>query len=145
MIVSKYKDSFCDLIGDSVIGSGYESLLKQMEERIANLNRKSGKDLVKLNISSEDEDSEPKSKSRKTVIRDSYGCVNWKSKQDWLIEEFRKKEQDKKKVLLFMKETYTSQQACLLMRTLKIILLLKLKINGLSFFRRIVCFFILSS
>ena len=124
MIVSKYKDSFCDLIGDSVIGSGYESLLKQMEERIANLNRKSGKDLVKLNISSEDEDSEPKSKSRKTVIRDSYGCVNWqppalptsesketqKSKQDWLIEEFRKKEQDKKKVLLFMKETYTSQR-----------------------------------
>ena len=114
MIVSKYKDSFCHLIGDSVIGSGYESFLKQMEERIANLNRKSGKDLVKLNISSEDEDSEPKSKSRKTVIPDSYGCVNWKSKQDWLIEEFRKKEQDKKKVLLFMKETYTSQQACLL-------------------------------
>ena len=40
MMVAKYKDSFCDLVGDCVIGSGYESLLKQMEERIANLNRK---------------------------------------------------------------------------------------------------------
>ena len=124
MMVAKYKDSFCDLAGDCVIGSGYESLLKQMEERIANLNRKSGKDLVKLNICSDDEDSEPKSKSRKTVTHDSYGCVNWqppalpssesmetqKSKQDWLIEEFRKKEQDKKKVLLFMEKTYTSQR-----------------------------------
>ena len=59
MMVAKYKDSFCDC----VIGSGYESLLKQMEERIANLNRKNGKDLVKLNICSDNEDSEPKSKS----------------------------------------------------------------------------------
>ena len=32
-----------------------------------------------------------------------------KSKQDWLIEEFRKKEQDKK-VLLFMEKIYTSQR-----------------------------------
>ncbi|CAB4011663.1 Hypothetical predicted protein [Paramuricea clavata] len=76
-MVAKYKDSFCDVIGDSVIGSGHESLLRQMEERIANLNRKVGKPAAKLSISSDDEDSEPKSKSRKTVIHDSYGCVNW--------------------------------------------------------------------
>ncbi|CAB4010891.1 Hypothetical predicted protein [Paramuricea clavata] len=124
MMVAKYKDSFCDVIGDSVIGSGHESLLRQMEERIANLNRKVGKPAAKLSISSDDEDSEPKSKSRKTVIHDSYGCVNWQpeslptdettdtqeSKQDWLMEEFRKKEQDRKKVLLFMENTYTSQR-----------------------------------
>jgi hypothetical protein len=42
-IVDKHKESFCDVVGDKVIGSGYESLCKQMEERLFNLNRKGKK------------------------------------------------------------------------------------------------------
>ena len=34
MIVEKHKESFCDVVGDTVVGSGYESLRKQMEERL---------------------------------------------------------------------------------------------------------------
>ncbi|XP_028414156.1 uncharacterized protein LOC114537220 [Dendronephthya gigantea] len=125
MMVSKYKDSFCDTIGDTVIGSGYESLRKQLEEKMANLNRKAGKAIVKLSVSSDDDnDSETKIKGKKRPGADSYGCINWqpdalptnetpssqKSKQDWLVSEFPKKNQDKNKVLQFMENTYTSQR-----------------------------------
>ena len=124
MVVAKQKESFCDVIGDSIIGSGYQSLLKQLEERMANLNRKGDKAAVKLDVSSDEEDSERKGKSRKRVLHDSYGCINWqpdmlpsdettasqKAKEEWLLEEFPKKDADRKKVLLFMDKTYTSQR-----------------------------------
>ena len=65
MVVAKHKESFCDVIGNSVIGSGYQSLLKQLEERMANLNRKGDKAAVKLDLSSDEEDSERKANCRK--------------------------------------------------------------------------------
>lgn len=125
MMVTKYKDAFCDTIGDTVIGSGYESLRKQLEEKMANLNRKTDKAIVKLNVSSDDDnDSETKVKAKKRLGADSYGCINWqpdslpvnetptsqKSKQDWLAEEFPKKNQNKTKVLQLMENTYISQR-----------------------------------
>ena len=91
---------------------------------MANLNRKGDKAAVKLDVSSDEEDSERKGKSRKRVLHDSYGCINWqpdmlpsdettasqKAKEEWLLEEFSKKDADRKKVLLFMDKTYTSQR-----------------------------------
>ena len=76
-VVAKHKESFCDVIGDSVIGSGYQSLLKQLEERMVNLDRKGDKAAVKLDLSSDEEDSERKDKLRKRVLHHSYGCINW--------------------------------------------------------------------
>lgn len=125
MVVKKYKESFCDLVGDTVVGTGYESLRKQMEERLFNLSRKKTKSssfLAKLGAV-DDGNSEPPPKMKKPVS-DSYGCVNWqpdsfpenendetqKEKQQWLIREYPKDVADKPKVELFMKQTYTSQR-----------------------------------
>ena len=110
MMVTKYKDSFCDTIGDTVIGSGYESVRKQLEKKMANLNRKTDKAIVKLSVSSDDDNgSETKVKTKKRLRADSYRCINWqpdsfpdnetptsqKSKQDWLAAQFPKKSRTK--------------------------------------------------
>lgn len=78
MVVTKYKESFCDTVGDTIVGSGYESLRKQMEERLGYLNRKENKPGFlrnKLN-SAGDDGSEPPAKITKPVCG-SYGCINW--------------------------------------------------------------------
>ena len=68
MMVAKYKDAFCDTIGYTVIGLGYKSLRKQLEEKMANLNRKTDKAIVKLNVSSDDDnESETKVKAKKIL------------------------------------------------------------------------------
>ncbi|CAB4030602.1 Hypothetical predicted protein [Paramuricea clavata] len=72
-IVAKHKESFCDVVGDKVIGSGYESLRKQMEERMFNLNRKGKKTSSfgeKLN--EVDGTSEPPAKKTRKPVKDSY-------------------------------------------------------------------------
>ena len=127
MIVAKYGDSFRDTVGDTVIGTGFDSLRKQMEERVFNENRKikkPGRLLEKLTATTVDDDGDKVPKARKKPICDSYGCINWqpdsfgeneteetqKEKQDWLLTEFPKKKVDKTKVTLLMKQTYASQR-----------------------------------
>ena len=128
MIVAKHKESFCDIVGDTVVGSGYESLRKQMEERLFNINRKAKKmSSFGEKLSTIDETSEPPTKKASKPIKDSYGCVNWqpdsyleneneetqKEKQEWLISEYGKADPDKHQVKQFMKLTYTSQRLCI--------------------------------
>lgn len=124
MVVTKYKESFCDIVGDTVVGTGYESLRKQLEERLFNLSRKKSKSSsILAKLAADDGNSEPPAKMKKPVS-DSYGCVNWqpdafpenendetqKEKQQWLIREHPKDVVDKPKVKLLMKQTYTSQR-----------------------------------
>lgn len=126
MVVAKYSYSFRDDIGDTVLGTGFESFRKQMEERLYNESRREKKlnSLTKKLNSSNDEDLSAAEKVRKKPMSDSYGCVNWqpnsypkdeneesqKEKQEWLSAEFTKKERDKKTVALYMKQTYASQR-----------------------------------
>ncbi|CAB3977260.1 Hypothetical predicted protein [Paramuricea clavata] len=78
-VVEKYTESFQDELGGSVVGSGFESFRKQMEERLYNELRKDNKSVsltMRLNTS-RDDNSTPKGKTGKQPISDSYGCVNW--------------------------------------------------------------------
>lgn len=108
------------MIGDDVIGSGYASLQKQLEDRMANINRKDGKAKAKIDG---DDDSSTNDKGKKRLTHDSYGCVNWqpdlplhespdnqKSMQEWLTAEFPKKNPDRMKVMKLMEKTYVSQR-----------------------------------
>ena len=121
MVVEKYRASFIDVVGDTVIDSGYESLRKQLEERIFNENRKRATTSCdQLN----DQGESSKSPKRKKPVADAYGCVNWqpdtlpdnetnesqREKQLWLISEHHKEVPDKMTVTRFMKETYVSQR-----------------------------------
>ena len=72
-IVSEYPESFQDILGDK-IGSGYDSLLAQLETRVANINR--AKPQKGTHGSDSEEDSiEPPKKVR--VQACSYGTKDW--------------------------------------------------------------------
>lgn len=66
--------SFISVIGGEIVGSGYDSLTKQMISRVDNLRRGSISLSLKRQVisTSEGEDTPP----RKRRL-DTYGCINW--------------------------------------------------------------------
>ncbi|XP_071855016.1 uncharacterized protein [Apostichopus japonicus] len=104
-IVDSYPASFRDDIGGEVIGDGFESVLKQMENRINNLRRTETylPGTSSLTSTSDDESSEQKPKRAKK--RDSYGCQNWQPKG---LPE-REDETSQKRRTLELKEMYENE------------------------------------
>ena len=76
-MVGQYPASLRDMIGEDIIGNGYDSLLLQLEGRVDNLNR--GKHPAKRCLDSTEnvEDQGQGGKSKKACARDYYGCVSW--------------------------------------------------------------------
>ena len=67
-IVLQYPESFQDKLDDIIVGTGYNSILKQLEHRFQNINRPH-----KRCTSSDDTESEPQSKQRRGAATSSYG------------------------------------------------------------------------
>ncbi|KAF7643698.1 hypothetical protein LDENG_00235110 [Lucifuga dentata] len=62
-----YPLSFTDVIEDQVVGSGYDSLTKQLQSRVDNMKR--GRQAPST--------SEKEDLPSKTMRVDTYGCINW--------------------------------------------------------------------
>lgn len=77
-IVSTYPLQFRDVIEDQVVGSGYDSLTKQMQSRVDNLKR--GKTLLYLKRQASSA-SEGEDLPTKMMRVDTYGCTNWQPKR----------------------------------------------------------------
>lgn len=77
-IVSTYPLPFRDVIENQVVGSGYNSLTKQMQCRVDNLKR--GKTLLYLKRQASSA-SEGDDLPTKTLRVDTYGCTNWQPKR----------------------------------------------------------------
>lgn len=61
-----------------VVGSGYDSLTKQLQSRVDNMKRGKFSLYLKRQTSTTSEEEDPPSK----IIRvDTYGCVNWQPKR----------------------------------------------------------------
>ncbi|XP_033968100.2 uncharacterized protein [Pseudochaenichthys georgianus] len=73
-MVLMYPMSFRDYIEDIVVGSGYDSLTKQLQSRVDNLKRGTTSLFLKRKATSasEGEDQPPK-----TMRLDTYGYINW--------------------------------------------------------------------
>ena len=72
-IVAKYRRSFLDEIDSNTIGTGYDSLMKQLITRAENVARKNSDNRHRR---PRDGDDEPA--ARKVLkLRDSYGCINY--------------------------------------------------------------------
>ncbi len=73
-MAKEYPVAFTDVIEGEIVGSGYDSLTKQMISRVDNLRRGSTSLSLKRQVisTSEGEDTPP----RKRRL-DTYGCVNW--------------------------------------------------------------------
>lgn len=78
-MVAKYPKSLQDIIGGDVIGAGYHSLVKQLQNRIENVRRSSTPKIRKRkHHSGSDTDEVPPEK--RAAVQDTYGCVNWNVK-----------------------------------------------------------------
>ncbi|RXN33042.1 hypothetical protein ROHU_004411 [Labeo rohita] len=77
-IVSTYPQSFRDVIEDQVVGSGYDSLTKQLQSRVDNMRRGKNSLFLKRQTSSASEGEDPPCKMKRV---DTYGCINWQPKR----------------------------------------------------------------
>lgn len=75
-VVKKHPKSFLDTIAGTVVGCGYDSLLKQLQCRCDNMNRKANDSLLKRKIQ-EESDSVTCSTKKKVCLNDQYGCINF--------------------------------------------------------------------
>lgn len=80
-MVIAYPFSFKDVIEGQVVGSGYDSLTKQLISRVDNLKRGKTTLAQKRQVSSASE-----GEAHKRLRLDSYGCVHWLPK-DYHLEK----------------------------------------------------------
>ncbi|XP_041860268.1 uncharacterized protein LOC121651876 [Melanotaenia boesemani] len=116
-IVDQYPCSFQDreVSGTKIIGTGYDSLFIQLENRLENISRPITFSSTTRPAVSED------AVKRKSALSDRYGCVEWQpaveniteleSKQDDLKSSFRTRHLQESYVRNLMAETYSIQRA----------------------------------
>ena len=120
-IVSQYPDSFRDMDQKTVkvVGSGHDSILYQLENRIYNLKRQSS--VMRRAPTAAAECAEPQ---RKRARKDNYGCTNWgpalpesetvetqQTKMETLQRQYATREdEDKELIEQMMRDTYASQR-----------------------------------
>ena len=119
-MVATYPSSFQDVIEGEVVGSGYDSLTKQLVSRVDNLKRGiTNLGQKRLQVSGASEDEAPK-----RLRLDSYGCVNWlpnrlppgetnesqKLQQEELKKMFFSNSRDTKNIQKKMATTFFSQR-----------------------------------
>lgn len=125
-IVKTYPNSFQDEIEGSVVGTGYDSLVKQLQARFDNLNRKSNDKTSKRkwedSLGTEVNDMSIPGSTKKMYLHDNYGCINYmpndypdgesettqEEKKALLQQKYKQRQNDEVEGL--MKDTYTSQR-----------------------------------
>lgn len=125
-IVKAYPKSFLDEIDGCVVGTGYDSLLKQLQMRFDNMNRRIINDSFKRKLddplADEENNALRASPTQKIYLHDKYGCINFMPVV--LPDGESEATQEEKKVLLqqkykrrlkdgvedLMKDTYVSQR-----------------------------------
>ncbi len=79
-MVAKYPKSLQDVIEGDVVGSGYHSLVKQLQTRIENVKLPSTPMMMKRQKGSDRYDTEEIPAERRAAVQDTYGCVKWDMK-----------------------------------------------------------------
>ncbi|XP_047445827.1 uncharacterized protein LOC125010923 [Mugil cephalus] len=114
-MVLEYPKSFTDIIEGEVIGSGYDSLTKQLQCRVDNYKR--NKTLGKKRSIPDDISTVPENKKQQ---KDSYGCIQWESgpvnveaqmkKKKDMQKMFLKNERNEKQIEQLISDTFISQR-----------------------------------
>lgn len=122
-VVAKYPQSLQDVIEGHIIGIGYFSLAKQIQNRVENVKGPSTPKITKRkNWHDSDTDEIPPEK--RAAIQDTYGCINWhvrflplgepaesrQQKKEKLKSLFRQSDQSPAPVKLLMKLTFYTQR-----------------------------------
>ncbi|KAI7814578.1 hypothetical protein IRJ41_021835 [Triplophysa rosa] len=115
-MITRYPKSFRDEIEGQVVGTGYDSVVSQLMSRIDNCRRLQAPAKKRHSKSGITENV-------KKGCKDAYGCINpdpelpagetrelQKIKQEELIQMFKNKDEDSKKMEQLMLETFSSQR-----------------------------------
>ena len=116
-MVAKYPKSLQDIIGGEVIGPGYHSLVKQLQNRIENVKRSTTPKVRKRKRRTDESDTDEVPPEQRATIQDTYGCVNWDLK--FLpCGETHESQQEKKEKLKIMSQRNdgTQEEIKLLMK-----------------------------
>ncbi|KAL2097021.1 hypothetical protein ACEWY4_006228 [Coilia grayii] len=100
-MVGKYPQSLQDVIEGDIIGPGYHSLAKQLQNRIENVKRNMTPKIIKRRHLTADSDTDEIPPEKRAAVQDTYGCINWHVK--FLpLEETSETQQEKKEKLKVM-------------------------------------------
>ncbi|CAL9706625.1 unnamed protein product [Knipowitschia caucasica] len=103
--VVKYPNSLKDIIEGNVVGTGYYSLVKQLQNRIKNVQRSSTPKIRKRKRQADDSDHTDEIPIEETAsMQDTYGCIKWNVKC-MPLEETKESQQQKIEKLKTMKNS----------------------------------------
>lgn len=99
--MAKYPKSLQNVIKGDAVGSGYHSLVKQLQTRIENVKRPSTPMMMKRQKVSDGYDTEEIPAQKRAAVQDTYGCVKWDMKFLPVSEtaETQQKKKDEMKML----------------------------------------------
>ncbi|XP_041960351.1 uncharacterized protein LOC121718957 [Alosa sapidissima] len=117
-MVAKYPKSLQDVIEGDVIGSGYHSLVEQLQNRFENVRRCTAPKIRKRKRRADESDTDDSPPERRAVIQDTYGCINWDPKSMPLGEGQESQRQNKEKLQTLSLQTDPDpEEVTLLMRS----------------------------
>ncbi|XP_075884647.1 uncharacterized protein LOC142889856 [Nelusetta ayraudi] len=108
-MVAKYPKSLQDIIDGDVIGPGYHSLVKQLQNRIENVKRPTTPKIRKRKTCTEDCDTDEVPPQQRAATQDTYGCIKWNVKFLPLGETLES-QQDKQEKLRWMSQQTNANQ-----------------------------------
>lgn len=76
-MVAKYPKSLQDIIEGDVIGTGDHSLVKQLQNRIETVKRRTTPKIRKGKRRADDSDTEEVPPEWRAAVQDTYGCIKW--------------------------------------------------------------------
>lgn len=124
-MVAKYPSSLQDVIEGDIVGTGYHSLVKQLQNRIENVRRTSTPKIRKRKHQTDESDHTDEIPSEeRAAMQDVYGCIKWTVKflpleetqesQQQKMEElkvmFQHSDPNPKDVKCLMKSTFYTQR-----------------------------------
>lgn len=105
-MVAKYRCSLQDVIEGDVVGTGYHSLVKQLQARIENVKRSSVPRIQKRKRGSDENDTDEIPAEQRAAVQDTYGCIMWDMKF-MPVSETLESQQEKKDQMKVLSEQAT--------------------------------------
>ncbi|KAL6458904.1 hypothetical protein MHYP_G00323760 [Metynnis hypsauchen] len=104
MLVGKYPQSLKDVIEGEVVGTGYHSLVKQLQARIDNKKRHATPRIKKRKSLSDNSDTDEVPAVMKASVQDTYGCVKWDMKFMPVTETLESQNEKKEKMKILWEQ-----------------------------------------
>ncbi|XP_047447616.1 uncharacterized protein LOC125012055 [Mugil cephalus] len=117
-MVAKYPKSLKDVIEGDVVGAGYHSLIKQLQNRIENVRRSSTPKIRKRKHQDDSDHTDEIPLEERAAMQDTYGCIRWNVKFLPLQETQQSQQQKMEKLkMMFQNSDANPEEVKCLMKS----------------------------